>query len=47
MSTWLDHLEQHPTLLPETLESVTPELKRLIADPYICLYYSPQAVMYS
>jgi ubiquitin thioesterase CYLD len=48
MGKWLDNLEKEPGgLFLETLGDFTAELKRLITDSYICLYYSPKASMYS
>jgi len=49
MGTWLDQLEKTPEDIKKIMEqeAIPPELKRLLADPYMCLYYSPQSSMYS
>lgn len=50
MGQWLDNLEKSPKNIKEFMtpdSNMAPELKRLLSDPYICLYYSPQSCMYS
>jgi hypothetical protein len=49
MGNWLDQLEKAPGDIKKIMdtESIPPELKRLLADPYMCLYFSPESSMYS
>jgi len=50
MGYWLEELEKSPKNIKEYMtpdSNMAPELRRLLADPYICLYYSPQSCMYS
>ncbi|XP_021952606.1 ubiquitin carboxyl-terminal hydrolase CYLD isoform X2 [Folsomia candida] len=48
MGSWLDSLENkgvEKLMMEES--NFPPDLKRLLADPYICLYYSKESSMYS
>ncbi|ODN04569.1 Ubiquitin carboxyl-terminal hydrolase CYLD [Orchesella cincta] len=50
MGCWLEELEKSPRNIKEFMSpdsNMAPELRRLLSDPYICLYYSPQSCMYS
>jgi hypothetical protein len=49
MGVWLEQLEKDPNTVKKSMDNNTmpPELRRLLSDPYICLYYSPQSSMYS
>jgi ubiquitin thioesterase CYLD len=47
MGQWLSQLETLPQEeIREMMGTAAPELKRLLNDPYICIYYSPQSSMY-
>jgi len=46
MGSWLDKLETNPETI-QGWDAMMPDLKRLLSDPYICLYYSPESTMYS
>jgi len=43
---WLDQLERDQENLKSSLDTLTPEMRRFLADPYMCIYASPQMSMY-